>query len=263
MPSPFPGMDPYLETPELWPDVHHGIIAQIQAALNPRLKPNYVARVELRVYISTEDDPGRQALVPDLRVEARARGGAGNGKPARPGAMTIDEPLIIPLMDNEIEEAYLTIKHPRTGELVTVIEVLSPSNKIRGSEGRKSFLQKKNEVLAREVNWVEIDLLRAGDPSIIRDSLRDADYRVLVYRAGERRSTRCWPIRLRRRLPIVGIPLKGKDPDVPLDLGAVLIAAYDVGAYDMSVDYSQPPDPPLRADDAKWSNKLLRDKRLR
>lgn len=263
MPSPFPGMDPYLETPELWPDVHHELISQIRALMNPLLKPNYVARVELRVYISTEDDPGRQALVPDVRVEARARTGAGNGKPARAGTLAIDEPLIIPLMDNEIKEAYLTIKHPKSGELVTVIEVLSPTNKIRGSEGRKSFLQKKNEILAREVNWVEIDLLRAGDPSIVRDSLRDADYRVLVYRAGERRSTRCWPIHLRRRLPVVGIPLKGKDPDVPLDLGAVLHAAYDSGAYDMSVDYSQPPDPPLRGEDAKWANKLLRDKRLR
>jgi hypothetical protein len=263
MPSPFPGMDPYLETPELWPDVHHELISQVRALLNPKLKPAYVARVELRVYISKEDDPGRQALVPDLRIEARGRAGSGNGKRTGARTLTIDEPIIIPLMDNEIEEAYLTIIHPKTGELVTVIEVLSPSNKFRGSEGRKSFLDKKNEILAREVNWVEIDLLRAGDPSIVRDSLRDADYRVLVYRAGERRSTRCWPIRLRNRLPVVGIPLKGKDPLVPLDLGAVLSAAYESGAYDMSVDYSQPPDPPLRADDAKWANKLLRDKRLR
>jgi Protein of unknown function (DUF4058) len=71
MPSPFPGMDPYLETPDLWPDVHHELMSQIRAALNPRIKPHYVARVELRVYISDEDDPGRKALVPDL---LRAKG---------------------------------------------------------------------------------------------------------------------------------------------------------------------------------------------
>ncbi len=222
MPSPFPGMDPYLETPELWPDVHHELISQIRSRLNPRLKPNYVARVELRVYISTEDDPGRQALVPDLRIETRARAGVRNGKANRGAALAIDEPIIIPLMDTEIEEAYVAIKDPKTGAIVTIIEVLSPTNKIRGSEGRKSFLQKKNEILATDVNWVEIDLLRAGDPSIVRDSLRESDYRVLVYRGGERRSTRCWPVRLRNRLPVIGIPLKGKDPDVPLDLGAVL-----------------------------------------
>lgn len=264
MPSPFPGMDPYLESQHLWPDVHHEFISQIRALMNPRLRPNYVARVELRVYVSTEDDPGREALrVPDVRIEARARAGAGNGKSSRGGTLTIDQPIIIPLLEPEIEEAYLTIKDPKTGELVTIIEVLSPSNKVRGSEGRKSFLQKKNEVLATEVNWVEIDLLRAGDRSIVRDALRDAHYRVLVYRAGERRSTVCWPIRLRQRLPVVGIPLRGKDPDCPLDLGAVLNAAYDNAMYDASVDYSKPPEPPLAAADARWANKLLRAKGLR
>jgi hypothetical protein len=141
--------------------------------------------------------------------------------------------------------------------------VLSPANKVRGSEGRKSFLTKKNEILAKDINWVEIDLLRAGDPSIVRDSLRDADYRVLVYRAGERRSTRCRPIRLRNRLPVVGIPLKGKDPAVPLDLGAVLNAAYESGAYEASIDYANPPAPPLRSEDARWANKLLRTAGLR
>lgn len=255
-------MDPYLETPDLWPDVHHGLISQVQAALNPNLRPNYVARVELRVYISEEDDPGRAALVPDVRVETAARGRAQKGGAV--AVLTIDEPIELPmLLDNEIEESYLTIRHRKTGALVTVIEVMSPTNKILGAEGRNSFLRKKREVLASDVNWVEIDLLRTGEPSVANSSVRECDYRVLVYRAKPHRRSRCWPIHIRRRMPVIGVPLRSPDPDVPLDLGAVLNAAYDNAAYDSSIEYSKPPDPPLRADDARWANKMLRAKGLR
>src|SRR5262245_59410480 len=105
MPSPFPGMDPYLESPAIWPDVHHRLISDIQDALNPNLRPRYVARVELRVYISDDDDPGRSALVPDLRVE-RSRRRKGAKKPKAEPAIVGTEPLIVPtLMDEEIEEA--------------------------------------------------------------------------------------------------------------------------------------------------------------
>jgi hypothetical protein len=253
-------MDPYLETPDLWPDVHHGLISQIQAALNPAVRPNYVARVELRVYISDEDDPCREVLVPDLRVEKtkRHRVKKQNGQ----SNLAIAEPLIVPiLLDDEIEEARLEIRHRETGSLVTIIEVLGPTNKIPGARGRASFMDKRRETLASDVHWVEIDLLRSGTPSF--RGLQPSDYRLVVSRAGERARARYWPVSLRHPLPVIGIPLRKPDPDVPLDLGAVLRAVYDIGAYDLSIDYSQPPEPPLEGKDAAWADRLLKKNKLR
>lgn len=261
MPSPFPGMDPYLEAPWIWPDVHHGLISQSQTVLNAQLRPRYVARVELRVYISDDDDPGRQLFVPDLRVE-RSPKRKGISKSKGESTLAITEPLIVPtLVDEEIEEAFLKIIHVETKELVTLIEVLSPSNKVRGSKGRASFMGKRHEIMNSEVNWVELDLLRAGVPSVTDPPLRPSDYRILVSRADQRTRTRYWPVSVRQPLPVISVPLRGKDPEVPLDLGTVFRAAYDCAAYDVSIDYRKDPDPPLEAADAKWARELLRGRR--
>jgi hypothetical protein len=251
-------MDPYLEAPSIWPDVHHGLISEMQAALNPHLRPRYVARVELRVYISDDDDPGRQALVPDLRVE-RSPGRKGASQTKQEPVRAAAEPLIVPtLMDEEIEEAFLKIVHVESEELVTLIEVLSPTNKIRGSSGRKSFMEKRREIMNTEVSWVEIDLLRGGVPSVTDPPLRPSDYRILVSRGDQRTRTRFWPVSVRQPLPVIKIPLRGKDPEVPLDLSSVFRTVYDRAAYDVSVDDRKPPQPPLEGDDAKWARELLR-----
>jgi hypothetical protein len=261
MPSPFPGMDPYLEAPEIWPDVHHNLISGIQEALNPHLRPRYVARVELRIYISDDDDPGRTALVPDVRVETSPRR-KGAKKPTAATTLAVTEPLIVPtLVDEEIEEAFLKIIQVESEALVTVIEVLSPTNKIRGSRGRASFMAKRRDLLDSEVHWVEIDLLRGGVPSVTDPPLRPSDYRILVSRADQRTRTRFWPVDVRQPLPVIGIPLRGKDPEVPLDLGAVFRTVYDWAAYDMTVDYRKEPQPPLEGEDASWAKELVRKTR--
>jgi hypothetical protein len=262
MPSPFPGMDPYLETPDLWPDVHHGLISHIQIALTPSLRPAYVARVELRVYISDEDDPGRKAIIPDLRIETAK--GKREKKSRTLAALAVAEPMIVPfLIDDEIEEARLEIRHRESGALVTIIEVLSPTNKIPGSRGRTSFMDKRRETMDSGVHWVEIDLLRGGSPSVTRPPLLPSDYRILVSRAGERSKARYWPVSVRQPLPTFGIPLRDKDADVPLDLGNVLTALYDHVAYDLSIDYRKEPEPPLAKEDKTWAHQLLRERGLR
>jgi hypothetical protein len=250
-------MDPYLESPVIWPDVHHELISQIRGALNPDLRPHYVARVDLRVYFSDDDDPGRAVHMSDLCVTVRRRRSR-TRQPKGATALAVTEPLIVPtLVDEEIEEAFLKIVHVESKELVTVIEVLGPSNKVRGSSGRTSFMTKQREVLDSEVNWVEIDLLRAGVPSVTDPPLRSSDYRVLISSAQDRSRTRFWPIGVRQPLPVVTIPLRDDD-EAALDLGAVFRAAYDRAAYDLSVEYRKAPVPPLGGDDAKWARELLR-----
>jgi hypothetical protein len=264
MPSPFPGMDPYLESPEIWRDVHSNLITASQESLNRLLRPNYVARIELRVYLSDEDDPGRAAIIPDVRIEKRNGPAQQSPKSRSNGgsSVAIVEPMPMTiLIDEEIEEARLEITHVKSKSLVTVIEIMSPTNKIRGAEGRKSFLKKRREILASEVNWVEIDLLRAGTPS--QPMRVGSDYRVLVAKGTGLGDGRFWPISVRQPLPMIDVPLRAPDKDVPLELGAILNAAYDRAAYDLSIDYGKHPDPPLSKDDAKWADKLLRQKHLR
>ncbi|HZV07182.1 MAG TPA: DUF4058 family protein [Gemmataceae bacterium] len=264
MPSPFPGMDPYLEDPELWPDVHHELISQIRSALNPVLRPRYVARVELRIYVSSEDDPARDAWrVPDARIE-RTKKRKGSKTTKRAEALAIAEPLNIPfLVEDEIQEAYLEIRHIESKTTVTVIEVISPSNKIRGSAGRESFLSKRRNILASKVHWVEIDLLRAGTPSLDRLAVAASDYRIVVSRGEDWRRARFWPVNVRQALPVIGVPLRGKDPDAPLDLNAVLCTAYDKAEYDATIDYRRDPLPPLSREDALWAARLLSGHGLR
>jgi uncharacterized protein DUF4058 len=262
MPSPFPGMDPYLERPSLWPDVHHGLITQIQGSLNARLRPKYVARVETRVYISDDEDPGREVMIPDIQLETGAK--RAQRTATRSQTTAIAEAITFAmLMDEEIQEAYLAVKETKSDMVVTVIEVLSPTNKVKNSKGRKSFLDKRQEVLASDVHWVEIDLLRSGDRTPRTPPRDSSDYRIIASRGDDRGRSRCWPIGLRQPLPVIGIPLKGRDPDVALDLGDILRRAFEIGAYDVTIDYVQPAVPPLRPDDAKWAAQLLRAKGLR
>src|SRR5262245_7503500 len=263
MPSPFPGMDPYLEDPRLWPDVHNEIITEARAALARQLRPRYYVRIENRTYISHEDDPGRD-VYPDLRIsKKRSRGNGGrkgsNGAKAPP----IAEPEVLTtLLDEERREPYLQIFDSDGRQVVTVIEVVSPSNKIAGSEGRHSYQQKKSDVLASPSHWMEIDLLRTGTPVLSRLA-RPFDYLVHVSRADKRPKGSVWRIMLAQPLPVVGVPLKGADPDAPLDLQQVLNSAYDRAGYDITIDYRRPPAVPLTREQARWANQLLRDKGLR
>ncbi len=258
MPSPFPGMDPYLEDPKVWPDVHHELISEIRGAISRQLRPRYTAMVEDRVYLSDDEDPGRSVIIPDITIHEH------DGRASFPsfsdsdGGVALAEPVVVTtLIDTEIHEARLAIYERATQSLVTVIEVLSPSNKVAGSRGRTSYKAKRDEVMQSSVHLVEIDLLRSGMPIIPDSRLPPCEYRVHISRDEERPKGRVWPIRLTQRLPIIPIPLRAPDPDCPLDLQAALNAIYDRVGYDLVVDYEHEPTPPLAEPLSEWARKTI------
>src|SRR5829696_2324423 len=153
MPSPFPGMDPFLENPGLWPDVHHGLISEIQAVLNRLLRPKYLVRVEERVYISDETDPGRSVIVPDLRVAVGVGREFSTFDPGGGAALEVEPIVVTTLIEDDIHEARLEIIDRERRLVVTVIEVISPTNKVAGSRGRASFEQKRREVMSPSSHW--------------------------------------------------------------------------------------------------------------
>ena len=259
MPSPFPGMDPYLETAALWPDVHHGLISELQAELNRCLRPKYHVRVEERVYISDENDPGRRVFNPDVRIRHTGRAEAADQTVHSSESTTaVVEPVVATTMiDDEIHEARLEVIDSASRIVVTVIEVLSLSNKVEGSRGQQSYRQKRKEVMQSPRHFVEIDLLRVGVPIWTRESLPKGDYFVHLSRHGERPKGLIWPILLPQRLPAVDIPVRPEDPDAKLDLQQMLDAVYDRAAYDLEIDYGAPTDPALPTEYESWVKDLF------
>ena len=268
MPSPFPGMDPYLENPELWPNAHARMIADVQEVLNETIQPKYVAWIESRIYLSNEDDPGRRVLIPDARVSVNPEYSKSLLPPGPSGAGTavldVAQPVeVTVLFEDPITESQIQILERDSRRIVTVIEVLSPTNKIAGSAGRDSYLQKRKELLRSPTQWVEIDLLRSGLPIVTRELYPPCDYTVHVSWVRKRPKALLWPIRLRQRLPMIPIPLLDFDPDLMLDLQHVFTRAFDRSGYRFAINYKSDPTPPLSAEDATWADALLKEKGLR
>lgn len=250
MPSPFPGMNPYLEQDDVWEDFHHNFFTWAQASLNSRLSENYFARIEARLYI-------RELSEDERRFFGRADIGvtSGGGPQPQTAVVEIDAPveLVLPTVDIG-RESWLEIRDRRDRRVVTVIELLSPTNKRRGPD-RDAYLSKRNGVLASQTHLVEIDVRRGGErPSL--PSLPDCDYYVLVSRYEARPRTGFWPIELRDALPTISVPLSDPDPPIELDLQQLLHQTYDSADYGKTI-YSETPDPPLSPADAQWARQFV------
>jgi hypothetical protein len=169
--------------------------------------------------------------------------------------------------DREVHEPYIAIYDVEGREVVTIIEVLSPSNKTPGP-GRNDYLAKQQEILESETNLVEIDLLRQGShvlavPPWEVAQRGSADYLICTRRTARPGGYEVLRLTVRQPLPLLPIPLRTGEPDVVLDLAAAFTRAYDAGAYDLLVDYTQEPEPPLSRADAAWAEALLQEKGLR
>jgi hypothetical protein len=250
MPSPFPGMNPYLEQEDAWRDFHEAFLPAARESLSPQVSPAYVVKLEQNLYIHERAADQRHLLGYGDVAISRTRA----PRPAATATAVLPAPsrILLPSVDVE-SESYLEIRDSKTRRLVTVIELLSPTNK-RPSDDRQRYLAKRAGLLRSEAHFVEIDLLR-GWPRMPFDEPPSGDYCVLVSRVEDRPRAEFWPIGLRERLPVIPVPLQDPDPDAALDLQAVLHRVYDA-AYYRDYIYVGAPWPPLSDEDADWARRV-------
>ena len=267
MPSPFPGIDPYLEHPALWPGVHQAFITYANEALNTLLPPGYVASINERLYVVQPE----RSIYPDVMVVERppTRRPMVQDTRGMATAVAIDPPWVFELEPIEMREVFIEIV-PVADEsrVVTVIEMLSPSNKTGGSQGRQRYMSKQHAVLESESHLLEIDLLRQGEHTVSapREILRrrgEWDALVCLHRGGQGSRYEVWAIMLRQRLPCIAVPLAAGDADVALDLQMIFNRCYDAAGYARRLDYTREPVVPLAGEDATWAGVLLRERGLR
>lgn len=260
MPSPFPGMNPYLEHPDRWSDFHNRLIVALADALTPKLLPNYQVVTDKRIY----EIIGTNSLLvgrPDVTVQ-RSR----TPTPSTPSNVAVVPPTTQPInvilpMPEEIREAYLEVKDAATQEVVTAVEILSPTNK--QGEGRQKYEKKRYSLFGSLTNLVEIDLLREGKPLPILGNPIQSNYRILVSRSNTRPTADLYPFNLPDAIPSFELPLRSKDLEPVVDLQELLNGVYERAGYDYFIDYGSEPVPPLSEADTAWMDVLLHEKGLR
>ncbi len=262
MPSPFPGMDPYIEEPDVWSDFHGDLAAEIRATLNATIQPRYGARMIPYVTYEVVEVAETRGVRPDVGVwqaqpsDTQPDSVATAVTPAPTESLV---PLEVPLSLYSVE-----IRAVEEMLLVTAIEILSPVNKRAGHEARQDYLRKRRELLRSQAHLMEIDLLRGGERPPLERPVPQAPYYVTLSRVERRPTVEVWPIQLDGELPVLPIPLLEPDPDVPLDLGAVVSRVYERGGYGVLIDYTQaPPSPSLSETESKWLDDHLREAGVR
>lgn len=255
MPSPFPGMDPYLESQGYWHDFHPTFLTACRRALTAVLPRHYAALVEEQISLVDVADT-TQVYKPDVGVTL---GKTRSSLPVGRGVVATLEPIDLPIALEDLDEVrnrWIEIKRLPDRSLVTVIEILSPTNKL--SPGRSEYIEKRKQWLGQPIHLVEIDLLVRGRRMPMGGGLPRADYFAFVSRTARRPICEVYGWSIREILPVIPIPLAAPDPDIPLDLGAVFVQTYNDARYDDSVNYAAPLDLPLSAEDRAWAEQLAR-----
>ncbi len=264
MPSPFPGMDPYIEQSKIWPDFHNSLADEMRARLNQQIRPAYFARlIPHTTYEVIEIASARvQTIRPDIGVWRHSdlpTFGAGSGGLAVLEAITPAPVESLALHDVPLELFSVEIRRSDNEVLVTAIEILSPVNKQPSHDAYFEYRRKRREIMNSSAHLMEIDLLRAGTRPALAEPIPSAPYYVILSRANRRPTVEVWPLALDERLPVLPVPLLPPDRDVPLNLGAVVATVYERGGYDAQIDYGKPlPPPPLTGKERKWMAGLLR-----
>ncbi len=251
MPSPFPGMDPYLEG-SLWTTLHFSLAAEIVRQLSPKVPPRYLVLPEERFVVDVPDSIGitTSDVYPDV--------GVADSEIREPHAAYGTEaiPLRIPtVMPEPVPHVSVEIRDAAERQLVTAIEILSPTNK-RG-EGHKEYLGRRMRILRSTAHLLEIDLLRKGQRVPMQQALPAEPYFVFLSRAENRPLTEVWPVGLAQPLPTVPVPMLAGDDDVTLDLQRAFSDVYDLVHYDRAIEYREPPDVPLAEEQVQWTAENL------
>lgn len=255
--SPFPGMDPYLED-DLWTEFHDRLANQISTQLLPLLRPKYVALLEKYYIIDYSGSSGinilpQQGLYPDVHI-AKVKESTATYE-----TMTAPSVALVSPVPKKIPALRVEIRDVSERSLVTIIEILSPANKL--GRGFEKYIKKRTAILQTSTHLLEIDLLRSGERiPLIGGELPPASYYVFLSRFTHHPQTEVWPVQLRDSLPTIPVPLIPPDPDIPLALQHAIDACFELVRYhEYLLDYTQPPPPPLlKLEDLAWVKTVVR-----
>lgn len=245
MPSPFPGMDPFIES-QRFDEFHSVYLMTLGEMLVPLVRPKYTVDIDRYVFLSAENEELRYR--PDISI---AESTAATSPSVSMRVATMEPRLVAVPETDEESQVFLTIRSRDDQSVITVIELLSPINK-DGSTGQLEYLAKRANYLRTLTSIVEIDLLRGGARLPTVPAAPATDYNTLVIRHGDRGRAECYAWNLTDRLPVIPIPLKEPDSDVGLDLQQALNTAYDRHGYDYSLKYNAEIQPLLDATTREW-----------
>ena len=255
MSSPFPGMDPYLEDPAFWPDFHHEFISAWRGVVRRGLPPTYDARLDVQIKLIDVSAETSRLVRPAVTVV--------HGGPPRPdtrgtevGATVSPVTLPLPMVEEEVREAWIEILHVPDQSVIAVLELLSPRNKM--GEGRAEYLAKRRAVLRQGIHLVELDLLVGGERIAPPFELPRGDYFAIVARGDRLGECQVYPWTVRDRLPTIRIPLKPGDSEAVVNLQEAFETAFERGGYGAQVDYATPPSAPLAEADIRWAAEYAR-----
>jgi hypothetical protein len=230
MQNPFPGMNPYLEQPGLWPQVHNRLIVAIADELTPQIAPKYHVSIEERIYTTTESFP--LLGIADVAVTSRSSASS----LAEASKLTAPRRVRIPLPVS-VKERFLEVRLVQTNAVICVVEILSPTNK-RSGEGRTTYAAKRQKILNSATHLVEIDLLRSGQPMPIEGTVQNP-YSILVSRSHERPDAELYDFALPETIPDFPVPLRSEDPEPVVHLQNLLNQIYTRARFDLVIDYRQ------------------------
>ena len=247
MPHPFPGMNPYVESRELWPSTHRLLITTLADDLSERLGGTYDVWEEEDVYIETG------IRRPDVMIWST--GEADDSQADTQVAVHDRAQLVVVPIPHEVPQTHLRIVEIGTNRLVTIIEILSPANKEK-DPGRRSYLDKREAIFQSAANLVEIDLLRAWRPMPFESPYENSDYRIMISRANRRPVAEMYAFDVREPIPQITIPLDPGETEPVVDLNALLQKVYDRRNFAGRIDYTREPEPPLSAEKAVWVDEI-------